>query len=227
MICSNYNTIRKGVIQMVTFLIVRHGYSMGNKEKRFSGQMDVALDEIGLRQARSIAEYVLANFQIDVVYASDLRRAVDTVKPVAEQLHLPVKTSKSLREVDVGDWQGKLITDVEREYPESFALYKENPGLSHFDGGESYAELQQRVVRAFEKIAADNDGKTVLVGTHGGVIRTLRAAWTGTPLEKIKDIAHVPNASVTVAVYENGRFTLENVGYCDYLSDKTTEEGVK
>lgn len=212
---------------MVTFLIVRHGYSMGNKEKRFSGQMDVALDEIGLRQARSIAEYVLANFCVDAIYASDLQRAVDTVKPVADALKLPVITRKNLREVDVGDWQGKLITDVEKQYPESFALYKENPGLSRFDGGESYAQLQQRVVQAFEKIAADNDGKTVLVGTHGGVIRTLRAAWTGTPLDKIKEIPHVPNASVTVAIYESGRFALKDVGYCDYLSDKTTEEGVK
>ena len=212
---------------MVTLLIVRHGYSMGNKEKRFSGQMDVALDEIGFRQAQSIAEYVLANFRIDAVYASDLQRAVDTVKPIADALKLSVIECKSLREVDVGDWQGKRIADVEKEYSESFALYKENPGLSRFDGGESYAQLQQRVAAAMEEIAAENEGKTVLVGTHGGVIRTLRAAWTGTPLEKIRDIPHVPNASVTVAVCENGRFTLKTVGYCDYLSDKTTEEGVK
>ena len=120
----NYNTVRKGVIQMVTLLIVRHGYSMGNKEKRFSGQMDVALDEIGLRQAQSIAEYVLATFRIDAVYASDLQRAVDTVKPIADALKLSVIECKSLREVDVGDWQGKRIADVEKEYSESFALYK-------------------------------------------------------------------------------------------------------
>lgn len=212
---------------MVTFLIVRHGFSMGNKEKRFSGQMDVALDEVGLQQAQSVARYVLANFRVDAIYASDLMRAVDTVKPVADALKLSVIQRKNLREVDVGDWQGKLITDVEKEYPESFALYKENPGLSHFDGGESYAGLQQRVVAAMEEIAAENHGKTVLIGTHGGVIRTLRAAWSGTPLEKIKEIPHVPNASVTVAVYEKGVFSLKTVGYCDYLSDKTTEEGVK
>ena len=107
----------------------------------------------------------------------------------------------------MGDWQGKLITDVEKEFPESFALYKENPGLSHFDGGESYAQLQQRVVAAMNELAVENDEKTVLVGTHGGVIRTLRAAWTDTPLDKIKEIPHVPNASLTVAVYENGSFS--------------------
>ena len=212
---------------MVTFLIVRHGYSMGNKEKRFSGQMDVALDEIGLRQANSIAEYILANFCVDAIYTSDLQRAIDTVKPVAKALKLPVIKRKNLREVDVGDWQGKLITDVEKEFPESFALYKENPGLSHFDGGESYAQLQQRVVAAMNELAVENDEKTVLVGTHGGVIRTLRAAWTDTPLDKIKEIPHVPNASLTVAVYENGKFTLKDVGYCEYLANKTTEEGVK
>lgn len=212
---------------MVRFIIVRHGYSLGNKEKRFSGQMDVSLDDIGYSQAHSTAEYILNNFNVDSIYASDLSRAYETVKPIADELGLTVNKCKELREVDVGKWQGKLIEDVKKEFPENFELYRTNPGLSKFDGGESYADVMFRSKLALEKIEKENEGKTIVIGTHGGVIRTLRAVWSNTPLENIKDIPHVPNGSVTVAEYSNGEVKLIQVGYTEHLADKTTEEGVK
>lgn len=219
--------MRGKVIYMVTFIIIRHGYSLGNKEKRFSGQMDVPLDEAGRSQARSTADYILNNFKVDSIYSSDLSRAYETVKPIANALKFEIHKCKELREVDVGLWQGKFIEDVKNEYPKSFAYYKENPGLSRFDGGESYIDVMRRGRLAFEKIAAENEGKTVVVGTHGGVIRTLRAAWDNVPPEKIKEIPHVPNASVTVAEYENGSVKWICIGYAEHLADRTTEEGVK
>lgn len=212
---------------MVTFIIIRHGYSIGNKEKRFSGQMDIPLDDIGFSQAKSITEYVVENFKVDCIYSSDLCRAYETVKPLAEALDLPIHTCKDLREVDVGKWQGKLIEDVKKEFAESFELYRQNPGIVQFDGGESYADVMIRGKHAFEKIAQENEGKTVVVVTHGGVIRTLRAAWDNIPAEKIKDIPHVPNASVTVAEYDKGNIKWIQIGYSEHLTDKTTEEGVK
>lgn len=212
---------------MVTFIIVRHGYSKGNKEKRFSGQMDVPLDEIGLSQAEAVAQYITENFKIDKIYSSDLSRAVDTVKPIAQKLGIPVNKVKELREVDVGEWQGLLIETIKEQYAESFEIYRQNPGLARFDGGESYKELMDRSLVAFDKIAKENDGKTILVGTHGGVIRTLRAGWNNIPLENIKEIPHVPNASITVAQYDKGKINWLKIGYNDHLTEKTTEEAIK
>lgn len=212
---------------MVTFIIIRHGYSLGNKEKRFSGQMNVPLDEIGFAQAESISKYIVENFKVDSIYSSDLCRAYDTVKPIADKLGLKVNKWKELREVDVGFWEGMLIEDVKIKFPESFEKYRTNPGTSRFDGGESYEDVMTRGQLAFEKIAKENDGKTVVVGTHGGVIRTLRAAWDNIPPENIKDIAHVPNASVSIAEYDNGNINWLQIGYSDHLENKTTEEGVK
>ncbi len=212
---------------MVTFIIIRHGYSVGNKEKRFSGQMNVPLDEVGRSQAISTADYILKNFQVDSIYSSDLSRAYETVKPVAEALGLEISECKDLREADVGIWQGKLIEDIKKEYPDSFAFYRDNPGLFRFEGGEGYADLMHRIVPAFEKIAAENEGKTVLVGTHGGVVRALRVAWNGLPIERIKEIPHVPNSSITVAEYADGSVNWLSIGYDGHLSDKTTEEGIK
>ncbi len=212
---------------MVKFLIIRHGFSMGNKEKRFSGQMDVALDDIGQAQAKSIAKYIAENFKVGAIYSSDLIRAYDTVKPLADALNIPVNKLFTLREVDVGDWEGKLIEDVKKEFPVSFELYRTNPGVSRFDGGESYADAMERGKLTFEKIAELNQGKTVVIATHGGIIRTLRAAWTNTTLENIKAIPHVPNASITIAEYDSGKANLTTIGYTGHLENKTTEEGVK
>lgn len=212
---------------MVKFIILRHGYSMGNKEKRFSGQMDVPLDNAGRAQAECTAKYISRNFKVDSVYSSDLSRAYETALPVAKAFNLSVNEREDLREVDVGEWEGKLIEDVKKEFPESFELYRTNPGLSAFDGGESYADVMERGRKAFDEIAKENEGKTVVVATHGGVIRTLRAAWTNTSLEDIKNIPHVSNSSITVAEYQEGVVNFVTIGYDQHLVDKTTEEGVK
>ena len=214
-------------MKLVTFLLVRHGFSKGNKEKRFSGQMNLPLDDAGLAQAESVSKYISENFKVDSIYSSDLSRAYDTVLPLANKLNIAIQKDKNLREVDVGLWQGKLIDEVKKEFPETFEKYRVNPGLSRFDGGESYLDAMERGIKTIQKIAKENDGKTIVIATHGGIIRTLRAAWTNTTPENIKDIPHVPNASVTIAEYDNGNVTLKLVGHTDHLEDKTTEEGVK
>jgi len=206
-------------------VLIRHGFSQGNKEKRFSGQMNVPLDEAGRNQARCLGIYIPTEFSdIKSIYSSDLIRAYDTAKPIADALSLPVRIRRDLREVDVGCWEGMLIEDVKVKYPESFALYKENPGLSRFDGGESYIDVMQRGKRALDAIVAENAGGTVVIATHGGVIRTLRAALDKLPPEKIRDIPHVKNGSITVFDYDGGVPTWLQIGYTGHLTDHTTEE---
>ena len=212
---------------MVKFIIVRHGYSVANKEKRFSGQMDIPLDEIGLSQAESVADYIVENFKVDSIYTSDLIRTVQTVKPTAERLGLEINKCKELREVDVGLWQGMLIEDVKKEYPENFEVYRNTPGLCRFDGGENYSDCLYRAKALLDELAKENDGKTIVIGTHGGVIRTLRANLKNIPMDKIQELPQVPNASITIVEYNSGEIKLIEEGYTEHLSDKTTEEGVK
>ena len=212
---------------MTKIILIRHGYSLGNKEKKFTGQMDLPLDRIGRAQAMSVCEYVKEHYQVDWIYSSDLSRARDTVAPLAKALSLPIHECRELREVDVGLWQGMLIEEVAKTYPENFALYKKKPGLVTFDGGESYGALIARVRPFIEKLAEEKDGKTLVIATHGGVIRNLRAAWDGVELAEIERIPHVPNASLSVLHYENGRVTWQSVGEVAHLADRTTEEGVR
>lgn len=209
---------------MTTLLFIRHGYSEGNRSHCFSGQRDFPLDEAGRRQAAELAAYLCRAFSVDAVYASDLCRAIDTVRPLADALSLPVHPVKALREVDVGHWEGVLREEVARLYPDTYTTYLTTPGLVRFDGGESFAELRDRAEAAVREIAARHEGATVAIATHGGVIRALRTLWEDIPLARMGEIPHVPNASVTVVEYEDGAAHLLLAGSCDHLSEKITEK---
>ena len=78
-----------------------------------------------------------------------------------------------------------------------------------------------------KNLAKENGGNNVVISTHGGVIRVLRALWLDTQFEDIQKIAHVPNASITTVVYENGVFVPEMTGFTDHLAEKITEEVIK
>lgn len=212
---------------MTRLIIIRHGYSKANKEKCFSGQMDVPLDDIGVAQAALTAKYVLANYKVDRIYVSDLIRAIDTVQPIANALQMPIIKDRQLREVDVGVWQGMPVAEVQEKYPEQYAFHKAHIGLTHFEGGEKYADFVVRAKTAIEKIAAQNEGKTVVIGTHGGLVRALRSVWDSVPLENIKSIPPLPNASVTVVEYENKNVHQVLVGYTGHLEGHSTEPVIK
>ena len=213
---------------MVKLIIVRHGYSVANKGHIFTGQLDMPLDEVGYEQAELVGKYVLENFSVDEIYSSDLSRAYNTALPVAKALSKEVKKVKELREVDVGLWGGKTFDEAKEEFPESYARYVECPGLSHFDGGESYAMARERISECFERIAAENEGKTVMVVAHGGVLRNLFGAWQGVSLARLTDMPRLSNASVTVAEYDNKnkKANILLYGYTGHL-EKLKNKGVE
>ena len=209
---------------MVKFIIVRHGYSIFNKEKRFTGHIDVDLDERGYAQAAKNAEYIVANYHIDKIYSSDLRRAYNTVKPVADALGLPIHTSKDLRELYIGRWEGLSIADVKRDEPEALAFYRKRIPEANAGGGETRLQLRQRITRAMAQIAAENDGQTILVGSHGGAIRALCCAWQGYSIEEMDMVPDLNNASITVVLYDpkTDRAEFEVFNQADHLGDLKT-----
>ena len=209
---------------MVKFIIVRHGYSIFNKEKRFTGHIDVDLDERGYAQAAKNAEYIVANYHIDKIYSSDLCRAYNTVKPVADALGLPIHTSKDLRELYIGRWEGLSIADVKRDEPEALAFYRKRIPEANAGGGETRLQLRQRITRAMAQIAEENDGQTILVGSHGGAIRALCCAWQGYSIEEMDMVPDLNNASITVVHYDpkTDRAEFEVFNQADHLGDLKT-----
>jgi len=102
---------------------IRHGESSYNAEGRVQGQSDVPLSELGLRQSAAVAA-ALADQRVDALYASPLRRAMQTAQPVAEALKQEIRTDPRLMEVHAGVFQDKLRTELDDLYPEEIARWR-------------------------------------------------------------------------------------------------------
>ena len=208
---------------MTHLIITRHGYSEYNKTRMYTGQVDVALTDLGLRQAARTAEYVAETYKIDTIYSSDLKRAMSTAIPLSEKLGIPVIKEPLIKEIYGGLWENKLMPEIDKLYHDDYQLYKTTIGLARCTGGESLAELQARALEGMKKIAEENDGKTVFVATHGGVLLTLISAWMGLPLSKMHETPPATNSSITEVTYDGGEFKIVKYSFDEHLGELKVE----
>jgi broad specificity phosphatase PhoE len=164
-------------VATTTFVLVRHGETDWNRERRFQGHADVSLNEAGRRQAEALAD-ALAGERFAAVYSSPLRRAIETAEVVAGRLGIAVEASDGLMEVDVGSWSGLTTAEVEQRFPDEFSQWVETRAGGWTDG-ETYEELGARVVRDLHRLAGLHPGESVLAVTHGGPIRSVLATAAG------------------------------------------------
>jgi broad specificity phosphatase PhoE len=162
---------------VTTLLLARHGETDSNREQRWQGFADLSLNEHGREQAAALAEE-LEDVPLGAIYSSDLRRAYETALVVAERKGLSVTPLPELREVDVGSWTGLLREEVKERFPDGYREMRARTGRG-WEGGETYAELADRVLDALRRIAREHPGDAVLVVTHSGPIRTARAHAAG------------------------------------------------
>ncbi|MBQ9760893.1 MAG: histidine phosphatase family protein [Clostridia bacterium] len=212
---------------MTTLLLIRHGQTEYNNSRRFTGQNDIAMSPHGYLQVKATAEHVIGLYHVDAVYSSDLQRAMNTVDPIAKHFALSVKPMRELRETDVGAWQDRFVTEISEHEHELFALYENSPGQFRFPGGENYRDVQARALRAVRQIAAEQAGRTVAVGTHGGLIRALCCAWLGYEADDYFKVPIISNASITVAEIDGESARLKQIGDNAHLEEinkqKTTD----
>jgi broad specificity phosphatase PhoE len=205
-----------------TLLIVRHGESLGNRDERFLGHTDLGLSELGHRQAAALG-VALRGRRIDAVYSSDLCRAADTVAPAAADRDLPIVTRRDLREIYAGDWEGRRFDDILTVWPEERAVWKTDIGHACPPNGERVSNLYERAFSAITAIAAENPGRTVLIGTHATPVRAITARLMGLGLAGMADIPWAPNASITTVVFEDGIATLVGEADASHLADLVNE----
>lgn len=161
---------------MVTFYVIRHGETEANRGGIFQGHMDVPLSDRGRKQAELVAK-ALQDIHFDAVYTSDLSLAAETARAIMKYHGCGLIADRRLRELYGGEIQGLTAEQVAENYPEFERAFNEDRYNIRRPGGESYADLDQRVARAMEDIYRWNakrpDGATVAVVSHGGVIRTM------------------------------------------------------
>jgi broad specificity phosphatase PhoE len=163
---------------MTTILLARHGETDWNLERRVQGHTDRPLNETGREQALALAD-ALAEEPLDAVYSSDLVRAHETARIVAERKGLDVVAMPELRERDFGTWEG--LTDEE--------IFQRFPQAHHGPWGdaESREEMLERAEGALRRIAASHPEGQVLVITHGGPVRALLTACNGREAGRISN----------------------------------------
>ncbi len=208
---------------MTRLIVVRHGESEANRRERFAGSWDVPLTDLGIRQAQLVGEYLKA-YHIDRIYSSDLARAYETARHIAAPCGLTVEKEPDIREIHGGVWEEMVFDDLSKTYPEDFNVWHTDIGNARCTGGESVAELAERVGKAVHRIVRENDGKTVCIVCHGTPVRVLGCIWRGVDVHNMNSVPWVANASVSIAEYENADTLPELVmyGYTDHLADSVT-----
>jgi broad specificity phosphatase PhoE len=189
---------------MTELLLVRHGETDWNRDRRFQGHADPPLNDKGREQANALAQELAAE-GIELVYTSDLARARETAEIVGARLGANVLLLRELREIDVGEWQGLTWPEIERRYPEGARSWHER-GYG-WESGETYDELGERVVAALRRIATKHPEQRVLVVGHGGTIRATRAFIEGVSVAESRSRRRpIGNCEVFRVVTEDGTF---------------------
>lgn len=173
---------------MIKLWLIRHGQTDWNKEGRYQGQLDIPLNTEGLLQAEEAAGRIAASGeQFSAIYSSDLLRARQTAETLARRLSLQVHFDPRLREIHLGQWQGRLHAEVRKERDAALADMTDStqvtdPNVPHAPGGESVAQVAERACQAIESIAYRHSQGSVIVVAHGVVIAALLCAARGVPL---------------------------------------------
>jgi broad specificity phosphatase PhoE len=149
---------------VTTILLVRHGETDWNAGRRLQGHTDRPLNDIGREQAGALARE-LADEHLDAVYSSDLSRAHETARAVADAHGLEVHALPELRERHFGTWEGLTDEEIERRFPEA--------GERVLGDGETREDMARRVFDALQRIADEHPGGRVLVVSHGGPLRAV------------------------------------------------------
>lgn len=190
-------------------ILLRHGQTEWNTLQKYQGHTDIALNDFGRKQAQMVASYLCDNEEIEAIYCSDLSRGRETAEIVARENKLEVNCDPRLREISFGHWEGLTFSEVYERYPQEFDNWFHNTRLVKVPGGESFDDVLARSLPALEEIVAQHSG-TVLVVSHGGLIKTLINHLNGgngmweTSLEP---------ASMTYLEWEGGSFTPVKIAF--------------
>jgi probable phosphoglycerate mutase len=179
-------------------LLVRHGTTPTTGIKLPGRAPGLHLSEEGRRQAEAAAQRIGALRRVAAVYASPIDRARETALPIARARHLALRIERDLAEIDVGDWTGLSLARVRRR-PE-WEIVQRHPSGFRFPGGESFMEVQTRMVATVARLVERHRGRTIVVVSHADPIKTLVAHALGTPLDLFQRLVIAP-ASITVMAW--------------------------
>ena len=207
---------------MTRIILIRHGQSEANLNCTLAGQSDVPLTPLGDAQAVAAKVYLIERENITAVYSSDLSRAYNTALPTAKALGLPITTAKRLREVDLGILVGHRRDRIDIEFPDFHNEVVEYPALKKYPGGECPAEAYDRIKESICEIAERHHGETVLVASHGGIIKRFLFYALGFSRIEEGDVTPIPNTAISIFEWDGEKMTPVEINSTAHLKDLET-----
>ena len=201
-----------------TTLLLRHGQTAHTVEKKFSGSggHDPELSAEGERQVRAAAERLAGDGGVDVVLTSPLRRTRQTAQAVGDLLGLEVREVDGFRECAFGEWEGFTFDQVRSGWPDELGAWLGNPTVAP-PGGESFVDVQKRVLRARDQVLARYPRGSVLVVTHVTPVKVLVADALEASLSALYRMELSPATLTEVQWFESGQASLRRFNDAAHL----------
>jgi len=204
------------VINATNVLLIRHGQSKGNAERRFGGHTATPLSARGRNQAVATAR-TLKSESLTAIYSSDLARAVETAKPLSNMTGLAINGTTAFRERDIGVMEGLTFEDAAQQHPEQYAALLRRDFEHVLIGGESYRQLLDRARQKLDEIIEENRGGKIAVFSHTGTICILALHLIGA-----LDAPELKPVWISSANCGITRFELRNDGFVRVLAINDT-----
>ncbi|MDE7327968.1 MAG: histidine phosphatase family protein [Lachnospiraceae bacterium] len=180
------------------FLLIRHGETDWNIEKRIQGSTDIPLNQNGRAQAEALAETLShRSTPVSALYSSPLSRAKQTAEIIADKLCLPCQCIDGLREIGFGLWEGLRWEEVKSRFPQEYGTWYKNRRDTRPNKGESYLDLLKRLVPTLKDLVPNREenGDLVIV-THSACIMSFLSLLNNTPLHEMAKRYPLSNTAI-------------------------------
>jgi broad specificity phosphatase PhoE len=201
---------------MTELILVRHGETVWNVEKIYRGRADVNLDEVGIKQAELLGKY-LGNWELEAIYSSSLKRALDTANIIARYHKIGVYIADGLIDFDYGEWQSLPEQEVRKLYPALLDKWHNNPQEVRMPGGESLADVRERAAGVVDDVLSKYEGSVVLA-SHRVVNKVLICSLLGLDNSYFWNIKQ-DVGGITIFNYVDGRFVLTRHNATSHLQE--------
>ncbi len=198
-------------MQATRIIAIRHGETAWNVDARIQGELDIELNATGRWQASRVAQ-ALADEPISAIYSSHLLRAWETARVIGSSTGLEPQACADLRERSFGVFQGSTFVEIEAAWPEQALRWRRREPDWAPAGGESLAQLRQRIVQTTSELAQRHAGEQIVLVAHGGVMDMLYRSATGQDLETARSW-NLGNAAINRLLWTPQGLTL--IGWAD------------
>lgn len=200
--------------------LTRHGQTVWNIERRLQGWNDSELSEKGISNAKALRER-LKDMDFYEVYSSPVGRTMKTAKIVSGLEADRIIQDENLREIHLGSWEGRLVDEIELEYPEEYSAFRCSPHLYKRSDAESYYDVQKRALISVNNVIKKHGhtDRNILFVTHTVTLKTIMAYFENREFDRLWDPPFIYDTSLSMIEFKDGKGTIALHGDISHFSD--------